>query len=53
MSVSGNVSLPTSITVTMNGVPLVNDTDYTYNSSTGEISMRIKSNMIKPIGVDK
>ena len=39
LSVSGNVSLPTSITVTMNGVPLVNGTDYTYNSSTGQISI--------------
>lgn len=39
LSVSGNVSLPTSITVTMNGVTLVNGTDYTYISSTGEISI--------------
>ncbi|MGM9878327.1 MAG: hypothetical protein ACI33S_06750 [Bacilli bacterium] len=39
LSVSGNVSLPTSITVTMNGVTLVNGTDYTYSSSTGQISI--------------
>lgn len=39
LSVSGFYTLPTSINVSMNNVPLTANTDYTYDSSTGEISI--------------
>lgn len=39
LSVSGFYTLPSSITVSMNGVNLTSGTDYTYNSNTGQLSI--------------
>lgn len=39
LSTTGFYTLPSSITVTMNGVPLTSNTHYTYNANTGELSI--------------
>lgn len=39
LSTTGFYTLPTTITVSMNGVTLTSNTDYTYSSSTGELSI--------------
>jgi len=45
-----NYQLPTSITIKQNGVNLVRNTDYTYDSTTGEISIANVTGEIEILG---